>query len=277
MLSMTDDVRTPKNLVQLDRDHPGFRDADYRHRRDEIARLAMDYQDGDPVPAVHYTEDEHQVWRTVWENLSPLHERFASKEYKAAAAQIPLERNRVPQLSEVNALLAKRGGMQMSPVAGLVEARIFLSYLGKNFFLSTQYMRHHSAPLYTPEPDVVHELVGHAATLAHPEFVSLSRAFGKIADQVDDATIERMTRVYWYTLEFGLVEEGDALKAYGAGLMSSFGELGRFENGTAIKRFDLEEVAATPFDPTDYQKVLFVAPSLGAVAEQVTSWLAKLV
>lgn len=265
-----------KNLVQLDRDHPGFRDADYRRRRDDIARLAMDYQDGEPVPEVRYTDDEQKVWRTVWENLSPLHERYASTEYKAAASQIPLDTTRVPQLAEVNRLLAGRGGMQMAPVAGLVEARTFLSYLGRNQFLSTQYMRHHSAPLYTPEPDVVHELVGHAATLAHPEFVALSRAFGQTADRVDDETLERMTRLYWYTLEFGLVEEGSALKAYGAGLMSSFGELGRFEKETTIRRFNLEEVAATPFDPTNYQNVLFVAPSLAAVAQEVRAWLASL-
>jgi phenylalanine-4-hydroxylase len=273
---LDDDPRAADHLVQLDRDHPGFRDASYRQRRNAIAALAMAYRDGDAVPTIAYTEDEQAVWRTVWQNLEPLHDRYACGEYREALRQVPLPRERVPQLAEVNALLAHHGGILLSPVAGLVEARIFLSYLGRGLFLSTQYMRHHSAPLYTPEPDVVHELVGHAATLAHPAFVGLSRAFGKIADRVDDATIERMTRVYWYTLEFGVVESAQGLRAYGAGLLSSFGELGRFEKQANLVPFALEQVAATPFDPTDYQKTLFVVPSLAAMSAQVTRWLESL-
>ena len=149
--------------------------------------------------------------------------------------------------------------------------------MGKGVFLSTQYMRHHSVPLYTPEPDVVHELVGHAASLFHPGIVKLSRRFGEAAWRVDDAALKRLELVYWYTLEFGLVEEDGVLKAFGAGLLSSFGELGSFETHAEIRPLDCDEAASIPYDPTQYQKVLYASPSFERMVEDVSSWLEQAV
>src|SRR5437764_13482994 len=89
-------------LVQLDPDHPGFRDPVYRTRRDAIARIAFEYRDGDPVPRVDYTDEEQEVWRAVWRNLAPLHERYACEAYRGCSRLLKLDRSRVPQLSDVN-------------------------------------------------------------------------------------------------------------------------------------------------------------------------------
>jgi len=261
------------DLVQLDPDHPGFRDRLYRERRNSIARLAIEHREGDPVPRVDYTEDEEEVWRTVWRELGPLHARYACREYLECSAIVQLDRERVPQLAEVNLLLQRATGFRMKPVAGLVGDRTFLGHLARGVFLATQYMRHPSRPLYTPEPDVVHELVGHAATFCHPAFARINRAFGEAALRADAAGLMRIARVYWYTLEFGLCEEAGAVKAYGAGLLSSFGELGRFLVAARLRPLDLDEVAATAYDPTDYQKVLYVAPGLAASADLLARWL----
>ncbi len=260
-------------LVHLDRDHPGFRDVAYRARRNEIARQAQAYREGNPVLNVAYSEDEQAVWRTVWENLGPLHERYACREYLRAAEVLRLSRARIPQLADVNRDLRAFGDFEMHPVAGLVTPRTFLSALGRNVFLSTQYIRHASMPLYTPEPDIVHELVGHAPTLASETFCALSHAFGKAALRANERAIEGIIRAYWYTLEFGVTREEGRLKAYGAGLLSSFGELGRFESQATLRAFDLDEIAKTPFDPTDYQAVLFVAEGFGEMVRVVTAWL----
>src|SRR5258706_6997105 len=211
-------------LVDLDADHPGFHDPVYRRRRNEIARAAIEYRDGDPVPEIAYSDDEQQVWQEVWRHLEPLHARYACRQYVEAAARVALPRRRIPQLREVNAVIAPIHGFRMLPVAGLVTAGAFLTQLERGVFLSTPYMPHHSVPLYTPEPDVVHELIGHAATFAHPDFVRLNRAFGRatLAATADD--VERIGRLYWYTLEFGVVREEGRLKVFGAGLLSSFGE-----------------------------------------------------
>lgn len=267
------DDATPE-LVALDADHPGFHDAEYRRRRNEIARAALDFRDGDRVPDIAYVDAEHDVWREVWRNLEPLHVRYACHEYRQASRRVALSRERIPQLADVNAVIGPWHGFRMLPVAGLVTAKAFLEKLGHGVFLSTQYMRHHSVPLYTPEPDVVHELIGHAATFVHEDFVRLNRAFGDAALRATSADrIERIGRLYWYTLEFGVVREGEALKVFGAGLLSSFGELGRFESEEGLAAWDVDAIAATPYDPTRYQETLFVAPSFARMVHDVLNWL----
>jgi phenylalanine-4-hydroxylase len=271
------DENAPAELLQLDADHPGFHDAVYRRRRNEIARAALDYREGQPVPSIGYTEQEHEVWTEVWRHLDPLHERYACRAYRDAGDRIALSRERIPQLNAVNATIQPLLGFRMTPVAGLVAAKSFLSQLGRDVFLSTQYMRHHSVPLYTPEPDVVHELIGHAATFADPTFVALNRAFGEAALRAHDdpEMIERIGRLYWYTLEFGVLRERGRLRVYGAGLLSSFGELGRFENEEELRDWNVDVIATTPYDPTQYQQNLFVAPSFETMAEDVHRWLSR--
>jgi len=263
-----------EDLVKLDQDHPGFRDPVYRQRRSEIARIALEYVVGQPVPRIDYTEEEHAVWRTVWEELTPLHERWACRQYLDSRDRLALDRARIPQLADVNRHLLPQTGFQMVPVAGLVSSRVFLSNLAQGNFLSTQYIRHASQPLYTPEPDVVHELVGHAGTLFDPTLAGLNRMFGAAARQVDDEVLNQLERVYWYTMEFGLVEQNGLTRAYGAGLLSSFGELERF-NEAEIRSFDPEEAAARPYDPTSYQAVLYRIPDFASLEADVRAWLAR--
>lgn len=261
-----------RDLVRLDPDHPGFRDAAYRARRNVIARLALQHEGGATSP-VDYLEEEHATWRTVWTSLVSLHDRYACQKYRDAAEILRLDRERVPQFAAVNEALCKTTGFSLRPVAGLVGDRTFLGYLAHDTFLATQYMRHPSRPLYTPEPDVVHELIGHAPTFGERTFARLNRAFGLAAERVDPETLSRVARLYWYTLEFGVCREGSSLKAYGAGLLSSFGELGGFEQRAVLRPFDPMQIVETPYDPTDYQRVLFVAASFGEMAERVCEWL----
>ncbi len=260
-------------LVVLHADHPGFRDAIYRARRNAIAKLAVDHREGTPPPFVAYTDQEHDVWRSVWDHLSPLHAARAVREWRAAADRLELNRTWVPQLAEVNERTQPLG-IEMLPVAGLISADGFLSALGRGVFRSTQYMRHHSMPLYTPEPDVIHELVGHAASFVVPEIVQLSRSFGAAALHADPARLLQLERLYWYTLEFGVALEDGDIKAYGAGLLSSYGELGELGQRAQLAAFDVEVMAQTPYDPTDYQPVLFVAPSFAQAVRKLETWLA---
>jgi phenylalanine-4-hydroxylase len=264
------------DLVQLDRDHPGFRDPVYRRRRNEIAQLALAHELGQPVPTIAYSDEEHGVWRVALQNLLPLHARHACREHLAQWPVIGFPHGRIPQLEEINRVLAKATGFSFQPVAGLVSPRTFMIHLADGVFLATQYMRHASTPLYTPEPDVIHELVGHAPLLSHPEVARLNRRFGEATRVADAATVERLIRVYWYALEFGLVREEDGLRAVGAGLLSSFGELQRFERAE-LRPFSVAQVARTTFDPTDYQSVLFVGESTRAMLGEVDGWLEQII
>jgi len=260
-------------LVELDRDHPGFRDAEYRARRNAIARLAQEHRLGDPIPEVDYSEVEHGVWRVALEQLAPLHARHACRQFLAGRPLLGIDPGRVPRFADVNRALAATTGFRLVPAAGLVAARVFLTYLASGTFLATQYIRHHSRPLYTPEPDVIHEIVGHAALLASPEFAALNRLFGRAMERADEAATEALIRVYWYALEFGVVRAGERMEVIGAGLLSSSGELGQFETQAQLLPFDIPTMAATPFDPTDYQKVLFVGASTEDVLARLTDWL----
>jgi phenylalanine-4-hydroxylase len=262
------------HLIQLDRDHPGFRDLDYRRRRDAIARQALSHQLGQPAPHVDYTEAEHGVWRVALEALAPLHAQYACASFRAAFPLLPFSTDRSPQLAQMGAALNARTGFNYAPVAGLMSPREFMEELEDNVFLATQYMRHPSLPLYTPEPDVIHELVGHAPSLADPRYAKLNALFGTATRKTaDEAKVQRLIRTYWYCLEFGLVREGEKIKAVGAGLLSSFGELGRFEKEATLLPFDLEHIANTPFDPTQYQATLFVADSEAALLAALESML----
>lgn len=264
------------DIVPLEPDHPGFNDLDYRHRRNEIAKIALEYRLGDPVPTCHYTGEEHAVWREVWANLDPLHQRLACRQYLDIVDVVGLDRERIPQLQEVNEIIEPHAGFRMIPVAGLVKARKFLGSLENRVFLSTQYIRHPSVPLYTPEPDIVHELVGHASTFAHPQFARMNRAFGAAARRApDDATVEALGLLYWYSIEFGAVREGGEVKAYGAGLLSSFGELSRFVEEAKLAPFDPDVMSRTPYDPTQYQETIFVADDFDTMVDELEAWLAK--
>jgi phenylalanine-4-hydroxylase len=263
----------PAALVDLDPDHPGFRDEVYRQRRLQIAEIALQHQTGRPVPHAPYVDAEHAVWSHVTGLLAELHPELICRELIELRALIGLPEAHIPQLEDVNKVLQDVAGFRMEPVAGLVSTRTFLRYLGKRVFLSTQYIRHHSRPLYTPEPDVLHELIGHASTLVHPGISELNRLLGVAAVEANDAEMDRIANVYWYTMEFGLVREGDQIKAFGAGLLSSVGELQNFAERSELLPWDLAQIARTPYDPTTFQPQLFVAPSFTRLLVDVARWV----
>jgi len=163
-------------------------------------------------------------------------------------------------------------GFRMEPVAGLVSARTFLYYLGRRVFLSTQYIRHYSQPFYTPEPDIVHELIGHAATLTHPGIAEVNRLLGKAVSIASDVELEKIARVYWYTLEFGLVEERGSIKALGAGLLSSIEEI-QSCTSMPLHDWDLHAMMEEEFDPTKPQACYYVAPSFTRLLTDMSCWL----
>ena len=263
----------PADLVQLDPDHPGFRDPVYRQRRLEIADIALNHATGRPVPHAPYIDAEHAVWAHVTGLLRELHPQRVCRELLELQTLVGLPPDHIPQLEDVNTVLGDVAGFRMEPVAGLVSTRTFLRYLGKRVFLSTQYIRHHSKPLYTPEPDVLHELIGHASTLVHPGIAELNRLLGLAAAEANPTEMDRIANVYWYTMEFGLVEEDGAVKAFGAGLLSSVGELGGYDTRSTLLPWDLRRIAATPYDPTTFQPHLFVAPSFTRLLVDVARWV----
>lgn len=253
--------------------HPGLTDPVYRARRDAIAASSRMHVAGEPVEPLRYTEGEERTWRAVWEALLPLHRRFGASCLVERGDQLRLFERPIPQLEELNRGPLAATGFRFEPVEGLVPARRFFEALARRTFLSTRFLRHGAEPLYTPEPDLVHEVVGHAAALSIPRIADLAEAFGRAATAADDARLSEIDRVFWLTLEFGVVDEGGAPRALGAGLLSSAGELASFAERARLLPFDLGAMCGTEYETDEMQSRLFVAPSVKALSQGVHRWL----
>lgn len=258
--------------VHLGQDHPGFNDAVYRARRNEIAAAALAWSVGEPIPQIAYSETENEIWRTVCRELHVKHETYACKEFLMAKEKLRLPEDRVAQLNEVTDRLAPLTGFVYRPAPGLVELREFYGSLGDGVFHSTQYVRHPSEPLYTPEPDIIHEVIGHGNMLASPRFAALKREAGLAAQRVrTDEALQTLADVFWFTMEFGVLHEDGALRAYGAGILSSYGEIEEFRR-MEIRPLDFAEMATLEYDITKYQPVLYAARSIDHLEDAVGSF-----
>jgi phenylalanine-4-hydroxylase len=262
--------------VHLSSDHPGKNDPQYLARRGEIARAALDWRPGTPAPDIEYTELEQDVWRIICSELQVKHRRYAPSAYLEAWDRVGLPTDRVPQLEEVSAAVKPLTGFTFDPAPGLVPLRQFYGSLADRVFHSTQYLRHHGAPLYTPEPDLVHEIVGHGVMLGSPYFSELHRLTGQAARRLEtDEALQFLAKVFWFTCEFGVMVEDGELKAYGAGLLSSYGEIEEFRT-SEIRPLDILEMGTADYDITKYQPILYRVESLDDLMDRVGGFFASM-
>jgi phenylalanine-4-hydroxylase len=250
------------SVLELPTDHPGVSDPVYVARRNHIAELSAGLELGARPPIVEYTPVENQVWSTVSTALSELHAEYAVAEYRHAAAVLDLPTDRVPQLADVSDRLTELTGWTLCAVPGLVSTAEFFSALADRCFPSSQYVRHASVPFYTPEPDVIHELIGHANSLASPRIAGLYERAGQVAGRLTEPRLaDLLGRVFWFTLEFGVAMEDGALRTYGAGLLSSFGEISNFRKAD-VRPFDTDAMGEfSDYEISTFQDVLFAASS----------------
>lgn len=262
--------------VELPADHPGFADPAYRMRRAEIAAVSATQVPGMPPPHVDYGPDEDRTWQSASAALAPLHTQFAVEEYRDAAAALDLPTDRVPQLADVSDRLTALTGWRVQAVPGLVPTRAFYGALADRTFLSTQYVRHPSVPFYTPEPDIIHELIGHVNALASPRFAALYEAAGAASRRAtSDEALERFSKVFWFTIEFGVTMEHGELRTYGAGLLSSYGEIQAFRDAE-IRALDFAAMAVADYDITTFQEVLYAATSFDDLCRDLVAYFDSL-
>uniref|UniRef100_A0A7E4W081 BH4_AAA_HYDROXYL_2 domain-containing protein n=1 Tax=Panagrellus redivivus TaxID=6233 RepID=A0A7E4W081_PANRE len=261
--------------------HPGYGDDAYIARRAELNAIARTYKHGDPLPQVEYTPAEQATWRTAYTALKELRKDFTCSEYQKniekmeAAGLITAER--IPSIQALSDYIQRRTGFQLRPCGGLLSARDFLASLAFRVFQTTFYTRHPSKPHHCPEPDVIHEILGHCPMFADPEIAQVSQEIGLLSLGASDEQIERLATLYWFTVEFGLCEQDGKVKAIGAGLISAYGELKHAcSDVPEHKPFDPAVTAVTTYEDSDYQPMYFVTKSIKDVMDKLKTYAASM-
>ncbi len=227
---------------------------------------------------VAYTPEQHALWGELVERRLPQLREHACREYLEGFAQIGLSTDELPNLKSVSARLAPRTGWQSTPVSGFLPTDAFFEMLAARKFPTTTWLRSRESMEYTPEPDIFHDVFGHVPMHADPVFGAFLESYGKVsAGLTDPIALERMGRLFWFTVEFGLIREGGEVKVYGSGLISSHGECSRvLAGGCEVRSFDLDEVLEQRFDTGAMQPVLYAVESFEEIYEATKTAEARL-
>jgi phenylalanine-4-hydroxylase len=218
-----------------------------------------------------YTPEQHSVWSELVRRRRPQLDTHACQEYLEGYEIIGLQDDVLPNLYSISDRLKPRTGWSTTPVSGFLSGEAFFEMLDARMFPVTTWLRGRDSLAYIPEPDIFHDVFGHVPMHAHPVFADFLQHYGAICAKVKDAEIlERLGRLFWYTVEFGLIRQNGTIKVYGSGVISSHGECTNvIEGGCEIKDFSLDEVLATPVKVDSIQKVLFAIESFDQIYEAV--------
>jgi phenylalanine-4-hydroxylase len=216
-----------------------------------------------------YTTEQHGVWAELAGRRMPQLEQHAAQEYLDGFDSLCLPYDRLPNLSAVSSKLERRTGWNATPVSGFMPAPAFFEMLACRRFPTTTWLRGRNSLEYTPEPDIFHDVFGHVPMHAHPVFADFLAHYGQLCARIrDKAILERIGRVFWYTVEFGLIRQNGQVKVYGSGLISSNGECSNVINGgCAVRPFSLGEVLRTPVKVDEMHHLLFAIESFDEIYE----------
>jgi phenylalanine-4-hydroxylase len=216
-----------------------------------------------------YTEEQHHVWAELVGRIYPELEKHAARAYLEGFDIIGLQQDRLPKLAAISARLAPRTGWSSTPVSGFLPAPAFFEMLANRLFPTTTWLRSRESLEYTPEPDIFHDVFGHVPMHAHAIFADFLERYGRVCASVEDMRVlEKLGRLFWYTVEFGLIREDGEIKVYGSGLISSNGERRNVMSGNCgVHDFSLEEVLNTPVKVDELHKLLFAVSSFDQIYE----------
>jgi phenylalanine-4-hydroxylase len=270
-----DVYRNPPDVdhLELEEGHPGIGDAGYIGRRTELFAACRAARLGhEPPPLIEYTGEEERIWREVTPKLDALHVRHASQVYLQAKRALGISEDRIPQLRRLSRRLQEASGMHLVPAEGPIPYRTFYAYIAERGFPVTQFIRHGSKPEFTPEPDMIHDCLGHVPPLLNPDYAAMLTLIGRAAVTVPSGDqVLALKRLSWFSVEFGLIEEDGETKVFGAGILSSIGEIPNslFSPDVERRPFRTAEVIETDYDSSRMQDLLFVIPSLSFLKREV--------
>jgi phenylalanine-4-hydroxylase len=218
-----------------------------------------------------YTEEQHAVWAELVRRRMPQIEEHAANEYLQGFAYLHLPYDRLPNLRALSTRLERRTRWNTTAVSGFMPGPAFFEMLAARRFPTTTWLRGRDSLEYTPEPDIFHDVFGHVPMHAHPVFADFLASYGQLCAGIgDESILELIGRVFWYTVEFGLIRQNGRLKVYGSGLISSNGECSNvLHAGCAVKPFVLDDVLRTPVKVNEMHKLLFAIESFDEIYEAI--------
>ena len=219
-----------------------------------------------------YDAESHDVWRILYERRMHTLRDTGSRVFLDGIRRIGLAPDRVPDLGDVNRRLGARTGWAAVGVTGFIPAGQFFHCLSQRRFPTTLIVRPRAQLDYLPEPDIFHDVFGHVPLHSHPVFADFLQRFGSVAARAQtESETTAMARLFWFTVEFGLIREDGVPKIYGSGLISSHGDAANALGPSCDRRpFDLDAVLAQPFEIDHLQNVLFMVESFDDLFEAVT-------
>jgi phenylalanine-4-hydroxylase len=259
---------TPPEATELEFEpgHPGLGDQEYIQRRQSLFALCRRHRlERLGPPLIEYTPEETRIWRDVSPKLNELHVRHACQIYLAAKRDLSINQQEIPQLRTLSDHVQRETNMHLVPAEGALPYRTFYQYIGARGFPVTQFIRHGSHPEFTPEPDMIHDCLGHVPPLMNHDYAELLTLIGKAVSATDSGEhVLALKRFSWFSIEFGLIEDAGETKVFGAGILSSTGEIPYSVLSPDVRRerFVTETVIETDYDPSRMQDHLFIAPSL---------------
>jgi phenylalanine-4-hydroxylase len=218
-----------------------------------------------------YTAEDHATWNILFARQSKQLPGRAAKAYLRGLDVLRLSKPGIPDYAELNNRLLAATGWQVVAVPGLVPDAVFFDHLANRRFVAGNFIRRRDQLDYLQEPDVFHDVFGHVPMLADPAFADYMQAYGEGGlRSLGFGSLDKLARLYWYTVEFGLVREDDGLRLFGSGIVSSHGESGFALDDPSPNRigFDLERVMRTRYRIDDYQQVYFVIDSFADLLRQ---------
>ncbi|HEY9218689.1 MAG TPA: phenylalanine 4-monooxygenase [Phenylobacterium sp.] len=217
-----------------------------------------------------YTDAEHQVWITLYERQAALLPGRACDPFLNGLEALDLHRTGIPEFGRINQELNRLTGWTVVAVPGLVPDEVFFDHLASRRFPAGQFIRKPEQLDYLQEPDIFHDVFGHVPMLTDPVFADFMQAYGEGGRRAMRlGRLTNLARLYWYTVEFGLLDTPQGLRILGAGIVSSHAESRFALEDPSPNRlgFDLERVMRTPYRIDDFQQVYFVVPSLAALLD----------
>lgn len=212
-----------------------------------------------------YTPEDHEVWSILYNRMMEILPSYSSEAYMNGIKNVGFSPDRIPNFKDSNALLTNITGWSIYVVPGLIDNKPFFEHLSNKEFPSSTWLRKKSQLEYLQEPDMFHDVFGHVPLLANVHFAKfLEKLAGIALKHIDNEwAVEILSRLYWYTVEFGLIKENGKLKVYGAGILSSSGETVYSIDSDIPERvpYDIKTLFATPYIKDKFQEIYFVIDS----------------